>query len=91
MHNQTGTKPISRCKGCPSNLRKTCALFEYPHKQWAKGHCKGHMNEEMYAQYLAEKAVPHEKTSKEIRREKAAELKTVQHEDGILNPGGTRW
>ena len=91
MHNQTGIRPIGKCKGCPSNLKKSCALFEHPYGQWAKGRCKGFMNEEMYAQYLKEQAAAHEKTRKEIRQEKAAELKTVQHQDGILNPGGSRW
>lgn len=91
MHNQTGTRPIGKCKGCPSNLKRECALFEHPYGQWAKGHCKGYMNEAMYEQYLADQAVIHQKKPREVRQEKAAGLKTVTHQDGILNPGNARW
>lgn len=91
MHAQAKTRPIGKCSGCPSNLKKQCAVFEHPHEQWSKGHCKGYMNEEMYADYLQKQAVVHEKTPKEIRQEKAVELKTITHQDGVLNPGGSRW
>ncbi|MBI9020306.1 MAG: hypothetical protein JEZ10_03510 [Verrucomicrobia bacterium] len=90
MHTQTDRKPIGKCGGCPSNLKKQCAVFEHPHEQWSKGHCKGYMNEQMYADYLKQQAVIREKTHKEIRQEKAAELKTLTHQDGVLNPTGIR-
>lgn len=91
MHSNADIRPIGKCKGCPLNLKKRCAVFEHPHEQWSKGRCKGYMNQELYARYLNEQSRPHEKTPKDVRKEKAAERKAIPHQDGILNPGGTRW
>lgn len=91
MHNDADSRPIGKCKGCPLNLKKRCAVFAHPHEQWSRGRCKGYMNTQMYADYLEEQSKTHDKTAREIRREKAAERKTTPHQDGILNPGGTRW
>jgi hypothetical protein len=49
------------------------------------------MNEQLHTDYLKEQAQIHEKTARELRREKATEHKTIPHQDGILNPGGSRW
>lgn len=94
MHAMMDTKPIGKCRGCPMNLKKRCAVFSHPHEQWNHGHkhCKGYMNQELYRRYLEEHMKePPEKSHKEIRKEKMVELKTVEHQDGILNPGGSRW
>jgi len=91
MHSDADRKPIGKCHGCPLNLKKTCAVFDHPHEQWARGRCKGFMNTEMFEAYLAEQAKGHQKTHKEERREKQEERKTIAHADGIPNPGGSRW
>lgn len=94
MHVHTDRKPIGKCHGCPLNLKRSCAVFENPSKQWSHSHngCKGYMNEALYRRYLEEQG--HEepqKSRKQMRREKMNNLKTVEHQDGILNPGGSRW
>ena len=91
MHSKADIKPIGKCKGCPLNLRDQCAVFQYPHEEWSHGHCKGYMNDVLHAHYLEERMQPHEKSHKEIRQKKMADLKTIEHQDGILNPGGSRW
>ena len=91
MHSDADSRPIGKCKGCPLNLKKRCVVFEHPHEQWSKGRCKGYMNEQMHTHYLEERAKTHEKTSRDIRREQAAERKTISHQDGTLNPGGKHW
>lgn len=91
MHSNSDSRPIGKCKGCPLNLKRRCAVFEHPHKQWSRGRCKGYMNGQIVARYLDEQARPHEKTARDIRREKAVERKTIPHQDGLLNPGGSRW
>lgn len=93
MHSNTDNKPIGKCKGCPSNLKNRCAVFQHPQAQWSHshGHCKGYMNETLYQHYLAEQMTIPEKDRREKRQEKMAELKTVEHVDGIANPGGSRW
>ncbi|MBC8205730.1 MAG: hypothetical protein ISR85_05160 [Kiritimatiellales bacterium] len=91
MHSNTNKHPVGKCKGCPLNLKKRCAVFSHPKKQWAHGHCKGYMNEALYHHYLAEQMLAPQKNSKQIRKEKMNERKTIEHHDGILNPGGSRW
>ena len=94
MHAHANSKPIRKCHGCPLNLKKRCAVFASPQEQWSHGHksCKGYMNEALYRHYLDEQK--HEeppKSQKQVRREKMRSLKTVEHQDGIANPGGARW
>ena len=91
MHSNTDKKPIGKCKGCPLNQKSSCAVFLYPHKEWSHGHCKGYMNVALYTHYLDERMQVQEKSHKEIRQEKMAALRTVEHQDGIMNPGGSRW
>jgi hypothetical protein len=91
MRHRHPHSPIGKCRGCPLNLRKRCAVFTNPLKQWENGKCEGYMNEELYARYLKEQAERHEKTSKEVRREKTAKTKTEPHHDSLINPGRSRW
>jgi hypothetical protein len=91
MRSRALGKPIGKCKGCPLNLRRRCAVFAHPREEWAKGNCKGYMNEQLHARYLEQKAQSHGDTPKELRRQKAAERKSGPHYDGISNPGGSRW
>jgi hypothetical protein len=73
------------------NLKKKCAVFSHPQEQWAHGRCKGYMNEALYSHYLAEHMQTPRKLSKVIRQKKAAELKTLSHENGQLSRSGKRW
>ncbi|HNR94654.1 MAG TPA: hypothetical protein PKM67_05470 [Kiritimatiellia bacterium] len=91
MHSHQDPKPIGKCGGCPLNLKKSCGMFEHPAEQWAHGRCKGFMNAKMFEAFVAAQAREHEKTHKEIRREKQEERKSISHVDGIPNPGGSRW
>jgi hypothetical protein len=93
MHANSDRKPIGKCQGCQLNLKKSCGVFSHPREQWSHGHnqCKGYMNEALYTHYLEEQMQAPQKTHKQLRQEKMAELKTVSHRDGILNPGGSRW
>lgn len=94
MHAIMNTKPIRKCHGCPLNLKKRCAIFTHPNKQWSHGHksCKGYMNQELHQHWLDEqmrKAPP--QSHKQIRQKKMEELKTVEHQDGILTQGARHW
>lgn len=94
MHKHASSKPIGKCHGCPMNLKKSCAVFSNPREQWSHGSkpCKGFMNQALYQHWLDEqmqKAPP--ETGKEARREKMDELKTVEHQDGMLTPSARRW
>ena len=91
MHSHQDPKPIGKCSGCPLNFKKNCGMFEHPAEQWAHGRCKGFMNAKMFEAYTASQAGEHQRTSKEVRKEKQAACKTVAHADGILNPGRSRW
>ena len=94
MHAEMNRKPIGKCRGCPLNLKKRCAVFAHPQKQWRHGHkpCKGYMNQTLYEHYIQEQMqeVP-PKTRKQIRQEKMAGLKTVEHQDGTLTQGARHW
>jgi hypothetical protein len=92
MRHRHPYSPIGKCKGCPLNLRKRCAIFPNPLEQWEKGKkCEGYMNEELHSRYLKEQAEAREKTAKDVRREKATKAKTEPHHDSRLNPGRSRW
>ena len=91
MHSNMDNHPVGKCKGCPLNLKKRCAVFSHPQEQWAHGHCKGFMNEPLYRQYLEEQTQASPKSHKEIRQEKAAERKTVAHQNGQVSRTGKRW
>ncbi len=91
MHSNMDNHPIGKCKGCPMNLKKRCAVFSRPQEQWSHGHCKGFMNEALYTHYLEEQMLTPPKTHKELRQEKAAELKTVSHQNGTVSRTGKRW
>lgn len=85
MHSHTDSHPIGKCKGCPLNQKKRCAVFSHPQQQWSHGHCKGFMNGALYTHYLEEQMSP--KTHKQVRQEKAAERKTVTHKNGFVKQG----
>ena len=87
MHSNSDSHPIGKCKGCPLNQKKRCAVFSRPQEQWSRGHCKGYMNEALYTHYLEEQMQIPSKTHKELRREKAAERKTVSHQNGFVKQG----
>ena len=91
MHSAHSTKPISKCKGCPMNSKKQCGVFSFPGQMWAKGNCRGYMNEQIYADYVKGQTEFHAKTPKELRREKARMHRTEPHHNGISNSGGARW
>jgi hypothetical protein len=77
-------KPVRKCHGCQLNFDDHCGVFEDPHQQWKSGKCKGHQNDALYQQYVAEQAKHPPKAAKEQRRQKAKLAQTEPHHDGTL-------
>jgi hypothetical protein len=91
MHSRNSGKPIGKCKGCPLNLKKRCAVFSNPFEMWQKGKCRGYGDEALLAEHVAAQAAVDAKQAKAARRETARRRKTEPHHDGLANPGGARW
>lgn len=91
MHSLNSSKPIGKCKQCALNMKRSCGVFAFPAQKWARGTCRGFMNELLYAEYVQRQSEFHAKTSKELRRERARNRGSEPHYNGLLNPGGGRW
>ena len=66
-------------------------MFTSPARMWARKKCWGHMNRQLYDEYVERQAEFHAKTPKELRRENARMHKSEPHYNGVSNPGGARW
>lgn len=83
-------KPVRECVGCALNLGNRCAVFRHPAVQWRHGKCEGFNNARLISRY--EKMLnPEGALARKLqRRERARLAHTVDHRDGVKEPGSYR-
>ena len=84
------TKPVKQCYKCVLNLKKQCAIFEYPILKWHHRQCEGYNNPVLIAQYRKMKHPEGARARKVERTERAKIAHTLTHSDGVHRSGGVR-
>ncbi len=84
MKRKPSYKPSRRCHGCGLNLGDRCGAYPEPRAMWHHRTCPGFKNEEMVAQFEAEKLKHPPDHAKDRRRETAKQRDSEPHWQGLL-------